>query len=652
VEELEARWAPTISPATSVLNFTDFTSTAGLRITGSTVQLGNVLELTNDKIQAGNVFSTTPVTTTTSFSTHFTFNLHDGSNPAADGITFIIQNSPDGAHAKGMVGSQVGYGGIPNSLAVEFDIHAAQVAADQGSNNHIAILTGGNINDLQLIDPGFPLYGSGSVNAWVDYDATNHLLNVFASQGTVKPTTPVITNFSIDLSQAVGSSGFVGFGAGTGSLTAKQDIVNWQFWQTTSQSPVAPTTGVSFPGAVGSFSDTNLTHTASNFTATVDWGDHTKSSGTISGGLGLFSVSGPHIYKRAGSYNVSVTVPDVGGGSIVLNNSAVVTNPVQQAFVIGQDNQVYAETFSDSGTPTGKYSLTTPGTVKAIDTGRDTDGDPLLFAIGLDNQAYEQQFDSNGKSATPYTLAAAGQVKSIAVGHDAAYRPQLFAIGMDDQVYTAQFDASSNPITGFHLTQPGAVKSIVVSNDANGHPLLFATGQDNQVYEQKFDANGNSLTPYFLAAGGQVKAIAVGPDASFHPELFVIGMDNQVYAHMLDGDGNAIGSYFLTSPGVVKSIHVSSDGVGNPLLFAQGQDNQGYEQQFLANGNPIGGYFLTATGAVKSLTTSHDTTNNPELFALGLDNQAYFATMDATGTPIGSYVLVANGKVKAGSTTP
>ena len=48
----------------------------------------------------------------------FTFQL---SNPAADGITFTIQNN--GPTALGGDGGALGYAGIPNSVAIKFDLY-------------------------------------------------------------------------------------------------------------------------------------------------------------------------------------------------------------------------------------------------------------------------------------------------------------------------------------------------------------------------------------------------------------------------------------------------------------------------------------------------------------------------------------------------
>src|SRR5205085_1557505 len=67
---------------------------------------------------------------------------------------------------------------------------------------------------------------------------------------------------------------------------------------------ISATEGISFSGAVGSFTDGYTGQVASDFTATIDWGDGTTDVGVVSGGNGLFTISGTHTYAEAGRYTV------------------------------------------------------------------------------------------------------------------------------------------------------------------------------------------------------------------------------------------------------------------------------------------------------------------------------------------------------------
>src|SRR5436309_2819550 len=69
-------------------------------------------------------------------------------------------------------------------------------------------------------------------------------------------------------------------------------------------------TNVSF-----SFSDDNTGAPASDFTATIDWGDGPSSFGVIVGSGGSYAASDSHTYAAAGPYTITVTVVDDGGST-------------------------------------------------------------------------------------------------------------------------------------------------------------------------------------------------------------------------------------------------------------------------------------------------------------------------------------------------
>jgi hypothetical protein len=108
------------------------------------------------------------------------------------------------------------------------------------------------------------------------------------------------------------------------------------------QLPVVSTTeAVRFPvpvfgqpvnlGPVGAFSDQNPNAPASDFTATIDWGDGTpRQTGSVTAGgtAGLFFVNGSHTYADAGSgrYTITMSVVDKDGASVTFTNTASVAD--------------------------------------------------------------------------------------------------------------------------------------------------------------------------------------------------------------------------------------------------------------------------------------------------------------------------------------
>ena len=77
--------------------------------------------------------------------------------------------------------------------------------------------------------------------------------------------------------------------------------------------------GISLTKAVATFTDADPGGIASDYTATIAWGDGTTSAGTISG---HFTVTGTHTYASTGTRTISVTITDAGGASATATGKA------------------------------------------------------------------------------------------------------------------------------------------------------------------------------------------------------------------------------------------------------------------------------------------------------------------------------------------
>ncbi len=88
--------------------------------------------------------------------------------------------------------------------------------------------------------------------------------------------------------------------------------------------------GQSFTDLVATFTTTTSTATASNFAASIDWGDGDDSPGTIVQGANesdtseLFYVFGTHVYDAAGVYDFSVSVSTPGNAPLSDDDTATV----------------------------------------------------------------------------------------------------------------------------------------------------------------------------------------------------------------------------------------------------------------------------------------------------------------------------------------
>jgi PKD repeat protein len=101
----------------------------------------------------------------------------------------------------------------------------------------------------------------------------------------------------------------------------------------------APVSLQAFNGTVADLHDGNPGAPISDFTATIDWGDGSTSSGAVSGSGGDYTVAGAHTYASTGYFDVTVHVDDEGGSSATTNPACTVLvfafAPGSGSFVVG-----------------------------------------------------------------------------------------------------------------------------------------------------------------------------------------------------------------------------------------------------------------------------------------------------------------------------
>jgi hypothetical protein len=228
--------------------YADFSSTAGLTLNGSATTAatgsGVVLRLTPAATgQGGSAFTTSQISlgAGAEFSTFFQFRFtNPGGISPADGIAFVLQTVNNNV---GGAGGGLGYVGINNSVAVEFDTFNNGPGANDPNGNHVAVDTNGALNG-----PGIIVNGQSNCNnvatvggtpncmangdiwsVWIDYDGTN-LRVALADNSLVRPAD--IINQAINIPGFLNSnSAFVGFTGATGAGFENQDILNWQLVQ-------------------------------------------------------------------------------------------------------------------------------------------------------------------------------------------------------------------------------------------------------------------------------------------------------------------------------------------------------------------------------------------------------------------------------------
>ncbi len=341
--------------------------------TVSGADVGTVCSITGDT-------TLTPIVTCTDDATvHATLTATDGVNPpVVDTAIVDILNAPPAVSAPIV---------LPNPVAVGGTVAVSAVFADQGVNDdHTATITWGDASSstgtvVETLGAGGTASGSHSYGAPGTYIVKVTVNDKDGGKGSATTTVvvsapPVVdaggpyaglegapTTLSASINDSdgdpldvawtfasTGSPGTVctatGVATATPSVTCNDDStvtatltvsdgLNSAVVDTAvlGVSNANPTIGlVTVPaGAVGVGSTVNISApfadpgTNDTHTVTVNWGDTTSSSGSVTEVLGSGSTTGSHNYGTAGSYTVTVTVNDDDGGTAT-SSAAVVVN--------------------------------------------------------------------------------------------------------------------------------------------------------------------------------------------------------------------------------------------------------------------------------------------------------------------------------------
>jgi hypothetical protein len=218
------------SNGATVVDFSGgFSGATTLTLNGGAAINGALLRITDGAInEARSAFFNTaqPVEF---FTTDFTFRL---TSAVADGFTFTLQGN--GPTSVGPLGSGLGYGGntggIPNSVAVKFDLANSQ---GEGSNS-TGVFTNGappTVPAINLVPFGVNLHTGDLFYVHMTYDGNNLAWTITDSNTGKNFSGSAPVNVPGNVGAVSGTpNAFVGFTGGTGgSSTAIQDILTWSF---------------------------------------------------------------------------------------------------------------------------------------------------------------------------------------------------------------------------------------------------------------------------------------------------------------------------------------------------------------------------------------------------------------------------------------
>lgn len=211
------------------------------------------LKLTNRSYNViGHAFHPNPVPifnsstkNVSSFSTYFVFAIVPLKKTSGGfGLAFTLSPSPgfpgaEGDHFLGVLNKTNNGNDTNHIFMVEFDTVDGHDEGVDTDGNHIGI----NTNSMKSIasqPANYYVNGTSkteevylqtgeSIQAWIDYDGVNKVVNVTISpMDVLKPITPLISKV-VDLSPVLNETMYAGFSAATGDKASSHYILGWSF---------------------------------------------------------------------------------------------------------------------------------------------------------------------------------------------------------------------------------------------------------------------------------------------------------------------------------------------------------------------------------------------------------------------------------------
>ena len=147
-----------------------------------------------------------------------TFTYQAAGNRAADGTAFVLQNDARGAAALGGAGGPIGYGGVTNSVAVEFNLYTSRGVG-------YAFATNGGTGSYTSASP-VNIASGDPIDVTVLY--ANGVLSLTLTDAVAQTSFTATTNLNIPAVLGADTA-YVGFTGGSGSVTAIQTVTNFTF---------------------------------------------------------------------------------------------------------------------------------------------------------------------------------------------------------------------------------------------------------------------------------------------------------------------------------------------------------------------------------------------------------------------------------------
>jgi hypothetical protein len=272
--------------------------------------------------------------------------------------------------------------------------------------------------------------------------------------------------------------------------------------------------GATYNGTVATFVDTNHTTPASSFTASIGWGDGVSSAGTVTGGSGVFTVSGSHVYSAYGNFDVLVNIAMVAPGTATGSTVSTFTSEIPFTEVSLSSYYTQIGITVDSSSTAGNldgandsYSYNALG-----DTGLVT-WNTAVFQLG--NPGSNDVVVATGQTITLPSGSYTGiEILGTAVG--GVNQGGVFTVNYSGSAYDKDTLGMSDWLAGYNgagTTAPGEATVLDMSYNntyTGGAEVKTNTGTGTYLYGYVIPTNpAETLTSLVLPNDSDMKILAI-----------------------------------------------------------------------------------------------------------------------------------------------
>ena len=295
--------------------------------------------------------------------------------------------------------------------------------------------------------------------------------------------------------------------------------------------------GKTFSGVVAQFNDGNTLSPASDFSATISWGNgHTSSGQIVSLGGGAYQVTGSNLYSAGGQFTLTVTINDVGGSSTVASGTVHVVRGLTGGLTGGQNitrnNHPAFNGNAEPGTTIQLFAVSssTGKTTFLGQTITTSAGTWMLTSVGLPDGAYTVTAAMNDSAGN--RLQTIQLLPSASLG-------QLIVDTTGPNVTSAQFNPAQGKVTiTFHDSLSG-MNTVALANAAN-FTLSMPAGS------KTFRPTGIALTPGAAGSGLVTETVTFNLAGRAAAGTYVLTLNG---ANLTDRAGNRlVEKTFVTFP--------------------------------------------------------------------------------------------------------